>query len=83
MKYWMVYCNRGHYGSRRSGEIKFAIAAKTLIDAFSSAAKMPSVKHSQLPTFGYEISYEEYCDYRKESAYDRFPKQRKKYKRKK
>ena len=72
MKFYMITCHRGHCGCGRSTEIKFAIAAKNLLEACDKARKMPSVKHTRLAIFGKEITEQEYKEYRKVSAYKRF-----------
>lgn len=76
MKYWMIICARGHAGTGHSTEIKFAIAAPNLIAACDIARKMPSVKHTRLALHGYEITEEEFTEYRKISAYDRYKQER-------
>lgn len=75
MKFYMVVCSRGHCGSGHSTEIKFAIAAANLLDACDRARRMPSVKHTRMAIYGKEITEEEYREYRKVSAYDRFNQQ--------
>ena len=72
MKYWMVVCSRGHCGVGHETEIKFAIAAENLIHACNIAKKMPSVKHTRMALYGREITEEEFLEYRKISAYERF-----------
>lgn len=72
MKYFMVMCHRGHCGNGHSTEIKFAIAAENLLKACDIARRMPSVKHTRLMIYGKEITEQEYTEYRKVSAYDRF-----------
>ena len=72
MKYFMIVCHRGHCGTGHGTEIKFAIRAKNLLDACDIARKMPSVKHTRMAIYGKEITQEEYNDYRKVSAYQRF-----------
>lgn len=72
-RYFMVVCHRGHCGTGKGTEIKFAIAAKNLLDACDIARKMPSVKHTRLAIYGREITEEEYKEYRKISAYERNP----------
>lgn len=76
MKYFMIVCSRGHCGTNRNTEIKFAFEAKTLLNAQDMARKMPSVKHTRMVLSAYEISKEEYIEYRKVSAYNRFPQGR-------
>ena len=72
MKYWIITCYRGHMGTGHSTEIKFAIKATNLIKAQDIARKMPSVKHTRMIIYGHEISAEEYFEYRKVSAYERY-----------
>lgn len=72
MKYFMVMCHRGHCGCGHSTEIKFAIAAKTLLDACDIARRKPSVKHTRMVIYGKEITEVEYNEYRKVSAYQYF-----------
>ena len=71
MKYWMVTCERGHCGTGHSTDIKFAIAAETLLHACNIAKKMPSVKHSRPIVCGKEISETEFIEYRQTSTYTR------------
>ena len=75
MKFFMVTCSRGHCGNGHSTEIKFAIAAKNLLDACDKAKRMPSVKHTRMALYGREISEQEYNEYRAISAYERFNQQ--------
>ena len=72
IKYYMITCHRGHLGTGNSTEIKFAIKAQNLLQACDIARKMPSVKHTRLIINGYEITAQEYFDYRKMSAYERY-----------
>lgn len=72
MKYWMVMCARGHAGTGRETEIKFAIAAENLIHACDIARRMPSVKHTRMALYGKEITEAEFVEYRQVSAYKRF-----------
>lgn len=72
MKFYMITCHRGHCGCGHSTEIKFAIAARNLLEACDKARRMPSVKHTRLAIFGKEITEQEYKEYRKVSAYQRF-----------
>lgn len=65
----MITCHRGHCGCGHSTEIKFAIKAKNLLDACDKARRMPSVKHTRMVICGKKISFEEYNEYRKISAY--------------
>lgn len=75
MKFYMVMCHRGHCGVGHSTEIKFAIAAKNLLEACDIARRMPSVKHTRMAIYGKEITETEYREYRKISAYERFDQQ--------
>lgn len=72
MKFYMVVCHRGHCGTKHSTEIKFAICAESLIKACDKARRMPSVKHTRCVIYGKEITEQEYVEYRKISAYERF-----------
>lgn len=72
MKFFKVTCHRGHAGTGHSTEITFAIAAANLLEAMDRAKAMPSVKHSRLIINGREITEEEYTEFRKVSAYERF-----------
>lgn len=76
MKFYMITCSRGHCGNGHSTEIKFAIVANNLLDACDKARRMPSVKHTRVALYGREISEQEYNDYRKISAYERFDQQK-------
>lgn len=82
-KYYMVMCHRGHCGNGHSTEIKFAFEANNLLDACDMARKMPSVKHTRMAIYGKEISKSEYLEFRKVSAYERFPQHQAKAYRKK
>lgn len=75
MKFYMVMCHRGHCGNGHSTEIKFAIRANNLIEACDKARRMPSVKHTRMAIYGKEITEQEYNEYRKISAYERFDQQ--------
>ena len=76
MKFYMVMCHRGHCGVGHSTEIKFAIRANNLLEACDKARRMPSVKHTRIAIFGKEITEQEYKEYRKISAYERFDQQK-------
>lgn len=71
MKYYKVSCPRGHYGTKRSGDITFAFKAANALSAMDMARKMPGVKHSAMIYKTTEITAAEYFDFRKVSAYDR------------
>ena len=76
MKFFLVTCMRGHCGRSQYNEISFAISAPNLMNAIAQARKMPGVKHThnRCVLSGKEISFEEYCARRKESAYKNFSK---------
>ena len=71
MRYWLISCPRGHYGTGRYVDITFAIAAKDLLSATRIAMKMPMVKHHRTPLCGHEITHEEFIERNKINAYDR------------
>lgn len=75
VRYFIVMCHRGHCGTGHSTEIKFAIKAKNLLEACDKARKMPSVKHTKLVIYGKEITEQEYTEFRRVSAYERFNQQ--------
>lgn len=75
MKFYMIMCHRGHCGCGHSTEIKFAIMANNLLEACDKARRMPSVKHTRMAIYGKEITEQEYNEYRKISAYERFNQQ--------
>lgn len=74
MRYYLVTCMHGHCGRKNYNEISFAISAPTMMDAIKHARRMPGVKHTHNRCIlsGKEISFEEYCSRRKESAYKKF-----------
>lgn len=76
MKYYMVTCPRGHCGNGQYTEITFAISARNMLDAMDKAKRMPGVKHTRAILMAREVSYEEYSEYRKVSAYERRPQGR-------
>ena len=76
MKFYKISCHRGHNGTGHSTEITFAIAARNLLEACDKARRMPSVKHTRMAIYGREITEQEYNDYRKISAYERFNQQK-------
>lgn len=81
MKFYMITCHRGHLGSCKGTEIRFAIAAENIIEACDNARKMPSVKHSRMVIYGCEITEEKYNEYRVISAYERYKQHKKKRRR--
>ena len=72
MAYYFITCQRGHCGNGHSTDIKFAIEAKNLLAACDKARRMPSVKHTKMAIYGREITEQEYTEFRKVSAYERF-----------
>lgn len=74
MRYYLVTCMHGHCGRKNYDEISFAISAQTLMDAIQQARRMPGVKHTNRRCIlsGREISFQEYCARRRESAYKNF-----------
>ena len=70
-RYFRVICKHGHCGSRRYMPITFVFLALDAIHAMDLAKRMPGVKHSAMILECKEISYAEYLNYRKESAYNR------------
>lgn len=72
MKFYLVTCERGHCGKGNCSYIKFAFEADNMMAAVDMARSMPSVKHTRLCTAAKEITYEEYIEYRKVNAYDRY-----------
>ena len=61
LRYFMIMCHRGHCGTGHSTEIKFAIKAKNLREAYT-----------KLVIYGKEITEQEYIEFRQVSAYKRF-----------
>jgi hypothetical protein len=70
-RYFSVTAKHGHCGSRRYKPITFAFLATDAVRAMELAKLMPGVKHSQTILKCKEISYAEYMEYRKHSAYER------------
>lgn len=70
-KYYKVTCHRAHQGRGRSIPISFYIAAENVLHASRIAQRMPGVKHSKTIMSCVPISYEEYMEGRKMSAYHR------------
>lgn len=74
MRYWLVVCYVGHCGRRKNlREIGLAIEAKTCVDALLIAKTFPAVKHtnSKYLNGAREITYAEYVERRKVSAYEK------------
>lgn len=70
-KYYKVTCHRGHQGRGRSIPISFYIAAENVLHASRIAQRMPGVKHSKTIMSCVPITYEEYTEGRRLSAYHR------------
>ena len=71
-RYWKITMVRGHAGKGNFNNlITFYFIAKNIMEAITMAKKMPGVKHRLPPRVACEISYEEYCAGRVESAYCR------------
>lgn len=74
MRYFAVTCRHGHHGAKRYMPVTFAFLAKDAIKAMDLAKAMPGVKHSAMILKCEEISYAQYIEYRRESAYKRIEK---------
>lgn len=70
-KYYKVTCHRAHQGRGRSIPISFYIAAENVLHASRIAQRMPGVKHSKTIMSCVPITYEEYTEGRRLSAYHR------------
>lgn len=71
-KYYAVTMVRGHQGTKiHDGLITFYYKAENLFQAINRAKKQPGVKHSRCPVAAREVSYEEYLENIKVSAYER------------
>lgn len=73
MRYWLVCCNSGHQGRKRSKELVLAIEAPDGVSAMLIAKRFPAVKRKRsayLCTVR-EIDREEYIMRRQVSAYDK------------
>lgn len=73
MRYFRVTCKHGHFGYGRYQPISFAFPAKDAVAAIDMAKAMPGIKHSDNSVIlaCKEISYAEYLNDRKVSAYNR------------
>ena len=71
MRYFRVMCKHGHFGNGRYQPISFLFIAKDAVTAMDMAKTMPGVKHTSMIIACKEISYAEYLDGRKVSAYQR------------
>ena len=71
MRYFRVMCKHGHFGNGRYQPISFLFIAKDAVTAMDMAKRMPGVKHTAMIIACKEISYAEYLDGRKVSAYQR------------
>lgn len=69
MRYYRVICKQGHHGHKRYQPIVFVFGATDAIRAMDLAKKMPSIKHNAMIIECREISYSEYMEHRKVSAY--------------
>ena len=74
MPYYKVTAKHGHHGKMNYMPITFAFLASDAIKAMDLAKAMPGVKHGQSILDCTEISYAEYVEMRKQSAYERFKK---------
>lgn len=72
-RYWKITVIRGHCGGVRNynHSLTFYFEASSLLEASDKARQQPGVKHTLMPQSACEISYEEYCEGRQESAYYR------------
>lgn len=70
-RYFAVTCKRGHCGGGRYQPITFVFLAQDAVKAMELAKAMPAVKHSAFIINCTEISYAEYIQYRRRSAYNR------------
>ena len=71
MRYFCVTCKHGHCGNGRYQPITFVFGAIDAIRAMDLAKAMPGVKHDAMILKCKEVSYSEYLEYRKTSAYKR------------
>lgn len=71
MRYFRVMCRHGHCGVKRYRPIVFVFLATDAVKAMDLAKAMPGVKHGDPIIECREISYAEYLEYRKQSAYER------------
>jgi len=71
MRYYKITCPRGHCGIGQYTDIVFAIRAANLLEAMDKAKRMPGVKHTRGIISGKEISFEEFQEMRRVSAYER------------
>lgn len=69
MRYFAVTCKHGHHGNRKYFPITFVFDAEDAISAMDRGKKMPGVKHDAPILECREISYSEYIERRKMSAY--------------
>ena len=70
-KYYKVTCHRAHQGRGRSVPISFYVVAENVLHASRIAQRMPGVKHSKTIMSCVPITYEEYAEGRRMSAYHR------------
>lgn len=71
-RYWKITVVRAHGGrGNYNNLLTFYIIAANIIEASRIARGKPGVKHRLPPRIACEITYEEYCAGRAESAYHR------------
>ena len=70
-RYFCVTCKHGHFGHGRYQPISFTFIAKDAVTAMDMAKAMPGVKHTAMILSCKEISYAEFLNDRKISAYRR------------
>lgn len=69
MKFYRVAAWRGHQGYGRHVPITFYIAANSALEASEKAQAMSGVKHTRPVISCVPISFSEYCEGKKCSAY--------------
>lgn len=75
MNYYLVTIVKGHNGkAKKQATITFAFEAKTAMQAIEMAHEMPGVHHHDAGAILRVqcITKEEYLEYRKHSAYEKF-----------
>lgn len=60
MPYFKVLMKTGHWGTGSDRVNDFYVRAQTIVDAVEYAQKLPTVKHTTLPTKAIEISEDEF-----------------------
>lgn len=73
MSYYEIKCKQGHCGPKKYNILTFVFEAKDILTAEKKARSVPSVKHTNRHCIisSKLISYEEYKEKRKVSAYHR------------